>query len=141
MKKNHIGTLVVASTGLASFLIITLVVLVMVNIIAGGMKTFSLQFLTEAPTDGMTSGGIYPAIIGTFLRVLIMTIVGVPIGAITAIYLSEYASSTSVFARMIVSQLIHSQVFRLSYSDCSGLDFLCNLSGREWITCFREMAD
>jgi phosphate transport system permease protein len=101
MKKNHIGTIVVASTGLASFLIITLIVLVMVNIIAGGMKTFSWQFLTEAPTEGMTSGGIYPAIIGTFLRVIIMTIVGVPIGAITAIYLSEYASSTSVFARMI----------------------------------------
>jgi phosphate transport system permease protein len=101
MKKNHIGTIVVASTGLASFLIITLTVLVMVNIIAGGMKTFSWQFLTEAPTNGMTSGGIYPAIIGTFLRVLIMTIVGVPIGAITAIYLSEYASSSSIFARMI----------------------------------------
>jgi phosphate transport system permease protein len=101
MKKKYIGAIVVASTGLASFLIITLIVLVMVNIIAGGMKTFSWQFLTEAPTNGMTSGGIYPAIIGTFLRVIIMTIVGVPIGAITAIYLSEYASNSSVFARMI----------------------------------------
>jgi phosphate transport system permease protein len=101
MKKNHMGVIVVTLTGLASFLIITIIVLVMVNIIAGGMKTFSFQFLTEAPTEGMTSGGIYPAIIGTFLRVLIMTIVGVPIGAITAIYISEYASSTSVFARMI----------------------------------------
>jgi phosphate transport system permease protein len=101
MKKNYIGTLVVASTGLASFVIIAIIVLVMVNIIAGGMKTFSWQFLTEAPAEGMTTGGIYPAIIGTFFRVLIMTIVGVPIGAITAIYLSEYASSSSVFARMI----------------------------------------
>jgi phosphate transport system permease protein len=101
MKKSYIGTIVVASTGLASFVIITIIVLVMVNIIAGGMKTFSWQFLSEAPAEGMTSGGIYPAIIGTFLRVLIMTVVGVPIGAITAIYLSEYASSTSVFARMI----------------------------------------
>ena len=100
-RKNILGGLVVGVTGISSFFILLIIVLVMVNIISNGMKTFSFQFLTEAPTEGMTAGGIYPAIIGTFLRVLIMTIIGVPIGAITAIYLSEYASSSSKFARMI----------------------------------------
>ena len=49
----------------------------------------------------MTEGGIYPAIIGTFLLVVIMSIAGVPIGTVTAIYLSEYASRRSIFARTI----------------------------------------
>jgi len=49
----------------------------------------------------MTAGGIYPAIIGTFLLVVIMSIAGVPIGTITAIYLSEYASNKSLLARTI----------------------------------------
>ena len=49
----------------------------------------------------MTAGGVLPAIVGTFLRVLLMSLVGVPIGAMTAIYLSEYASQQSILARFI----------------------------------------
>ncbi len=101
MYKKLIGHLIVTATAIASLSVIVIIVVVMVNIIAGGMKTFTFQFLTEAPTEGMTSGGIYPAIVGTFFRVMIMTIVGVPIGTITAIYLSEYAKATSRFAQMI----------------------------------------
>ncbi|MCX6137778.1 MAG: phosphate ABC transporter permease PstA [Ignavibacteriales bacterium] len=100
-KNSILGFLVVGGTGAAAVMIITSIVLVMVNIIAGGMNNISWAFLTESPKEGMTAGGIYPAIVGTFLRVLVMSIIGVPIGATTAIYLSEYASSRSVFARMI----------------------------------------
>jgi len=49
----------------------------------------------------MTEGGIFPAIIGTFFLVVIMSIAGVPIGTVTAIYLSEYASQKSILARLI----------------------------------------
>ena len=51
--------------------------------------------------QGMTEGGIFPAIFGTFLLVVIMSFVGVPIGTVTAIYLSEYAGQKSIFARAI----------------------------------------
>ena len=100
-KNSLLGFLVVGGTGAAAVMIITSIVLVMVNIIAGGINNISWTFLTESPTEGMTAGGIYPAIVGTFLRVLVMSIIGVPIGATTAIYLSEYASSRSILARMI----------------------------------------
>jgi phosphate transport system permease protein len=100
-KKKNLGILVTGATAFAAFLIILLIILVMTNIIAGGLKTFSFHFIIEAPTEGMTAGGIFPAIVGTFLRVMIMTLIGVPIGTITAIYLSEYASVTSRFAQMI----------------------------------------
>lgn len=49
----------------------------------------------------MTEGGIFPAIVGTFLLVLIMSLFGVPIGTITAIYLSEYVHRQSRFAKLI----------------------------------------
>jgi len=49
----------------------------------------------------MTEGGIFPAIVGTALLVVIMSLAGVPIGTVTALYLSEYASRTSRIARAI----------------------------------------
>jgi phosphate transport system permease protein len=49
----------------------------------------------------MTKGGIFPAIYGTALMVILMSIAAVPFGTITAIYLSEYASPTSIIAKTI----------------------------------------
>jgi phosphate transport system permease protein len=101
MRKKLLGTSVVTLSALAAFLIITVVILVMGTIIAGGKDAFNWEFLTSAPREGMTEGGIFPAIVGTALLVIIMSIVGVPVGTITAVYLSEYASSTSILARSI----------------------------------------
>lgn len=82
-------------------MIVAVVVAVMADIGLGGWTTVSWEFLTGDPTQGMTSGGIFPAIFGTFLLVVIMSIAGVPVGTTTAIYLSEYASQKSVLARVI----------------------------------------
>jgi phosphate transport system permease protein len=49
----------------------------------------------------MTAGGIFPAIVGTFFLVIIMSIVGVPVGTITAIYLSEYVKEGSIIGKTI----------------------------------------
>jgi len=101
LRKKLLGTSVVTLSALAAFLIITVVILVMGTIIVGGKDAFTWEFLTSAPREGMTEGGIFPAIVGTALLVVIMSIVGVPIGTITAVYLSEYASSRSILARSI----------------------------------------
>ncbi|HSQ75937.1 MAG TPA: phosphate ABC transporter permease PstA [Bacteroidota bacterium] len=96
-----LGTSVVTLTALAAFMIIAIVILVMGTIIIGGKDVLTWEFLTAAPTEGMTEGGIFPAIVGTALLVIIMSIAGVPVGTITAIYLSEYASTRSRLARAI----------------------------------------
>jgi phosphate transport system permease protein len=88
-------------TGLTALVIIFIIVAILVITIAGGWKSLSLEFLTQFPKDGMTRGGIFPAIVGTALMTLIMTIAAVPFGVITAIYLSEYASERSIFAKTI----------------------------------------
>jgi phosphate transport system permease protein len=99
--KKIIGNSFVVFTGVCAFAIIAVVCLIMLNIVIGGHSHMTWGFLTGAPTEGMTAGGIFPAIFGTFFLVLIMSIIGVPVGTITAIYLAEYVREGSVVAQSI----------------------------------------
>ncbi len=101
LKRNLLGGSIYFITAFAAVLIITITFLVLANIYVGGSNTFTWEFLTSAPKSGMTEGGIFPAIVGTVLLVLIMTIAGVPVGVITALYLSEYARKDFFLTRMI----------------------------------------
>lgn len=76
--------------------IMTLVAVVPVFLIIGyiiytGIPAISWEFLSEIPTDGMRSGGIFPAIVGTLWLTLGTIIVAVPFGILTGVYLVEYA--------------------------------------------------
>jgi phosphate transport system permease protein len=99
--KKAFGVGIVALTGLCAFGVIGVVVYVMTTIIIGGHHMMSWTFLTAAPAEGMTAGGIFPAIAGTFFLVVIMSAVGVPVGTITAIYLAEYVRQDSLIAKSI----------------------------------------
>lgn len=99
--KQLFGGLFIGTTAFSAFLIIGITLLMLVIIIIGGRETFSWEFLTAFPEEGMMKGGIFPAIFGTALMVLIMSVAAVPFGAVTAIYLTEYASEKSVIAQTI----------------------------------------
>lgn len=101
MKRRVMGGWVIGTSLTATLLIIAMMLAMTISIVIGAKETISWEFLTQSPTDGMTAGGIFPAIVGTVMLVLLMSIAGVPAGAITALYLSEYASSQSVIARSI----------------------------------------
>lgn len=58
-----------------------------------GAGAISWEFLTSEPTDGMTGGGIFPAIMGTFYLVIGSMLVSFPIGVMSGIYMNEYASN------------------------------------------------
>jgi phosphate transport system permease protein len=100
-RKAITGFIFKAMTGLCPAAIVGVVLYLMLDIIIGGLPHITWKFLTLAPEQGMTAGGIFPAIIGTFFLVVIMSIVGVPVGVITAIYLSEYMKKGSLFGRFI----------------------------------------
>jgi phosphate transport system permease protein len=101
MNKKLIGGSIVALSAFSAFLIIFVIVILMTAIFIGGQEKLTLDFLISPPSEGMTAGGIFPAIIGTALLVLIMSIAGVPVGTITAIYLTEYASQQSILTKLI----------------------------------------
>ena len=87
------------------FLMMTLLLILPVIIILGmlvykGGSVISIDFLFTSPTDGMTAGGVFPALLGTVWIVGVALLASVPIGIAAAIYLSEYAAD-NWFTRMI----------------------------------------
>jgi phosphate transport system permease protein len=101
MNRNRKDIIIESLTGISVLLIIFIIISILAITIKGGWPNLSWKFLVEFPKDGMTKGGIFPAIVGTALMTLIMTIAAVPFGVITAIYLAEYARENSVFAKTI----------------------------------------
>lgn len=95
------GNIVIGITQVAVFLIIAVLFVILGIIIYQGRERFSWEFLSTFPTNGMTEGGIFPALIGTFILVIVMSIAAVPFGTITAIYLTEYAKENSKFAAAV----------------------------------------
>jgi phosphate transport system permease protein len=86
-------------------------------IIYNGIGVISWEFLTSAPTEGMTAGGIFPAIVGTLCLVVGSMAFAVPLGVMSAIYMNEYAGNSWVvkFIRVMTNNLggIPSIVFGL----------------------------
>jgi phosphate transport system permease protein len=101
LKNKLIGGAIVTSSAISVVLIIAVIVIILVVTIIGGKDKLSWEFLTSFPKEGMMEGGIFPAIYGTVLLVIIMSIAAVPFGTITAIYLSEYAHEKSWLAQTI----------------------------------------
>ena len=95
------GKLIVGITQVAVLLIIAILFVILGIIIYQGREKFSWEFISSFPTDGMTKGGIFPALIGTFILVVVMSLAAVPFGTITAIYLTEYAKENSKIAAAV----------------------------------------
>lgn len=76
--------------GMTAMLILP-VILILGTLIYKGGPVISFDFLFTNPTNGMTAGGIFPALLGTILLVVVALLASVPLGVAAAIYLSEYA--------------------------------------------------
>ena len=74
-----------------SYAVVAVLFLILGFILFHGAGVIDWTFLTEAPTDGMTSGGIWPAIVGTFWLMVGRALFAFPVGLISCIYMSEYA--------------------------------------------------
>lgn len=81
------------------FVILALIV-ILYDIFSKGHGVISWEFLTAMPKSGMTKGGIFPAIVGTFYVTVITAILAIPLGMGCAIYLNEYAKDGK-FTRLI----------------------------------------
>jgi phosphate transport system permease protein len=88
-------------SALACVVIVAMVAIVLGNILINGIPHLTFGFLTRAPEMGMTRGGIFPAIFGTFALVLLMTIAVIPLGVATAIYMHEYAPKRSKMVHLV----------------------------------------
>lgn len=92
------------------YLVIAVLFLFLYDIGRKGGGTLSWEFVSQAPRRGMTEGGIFPAIMGTFLVTLVTAFLAVPMGMFAAIYLNEYAKQTRI-----------TRLIRLSLRNLSGV--------------------
>lgn len=91
-------------TALATLLILAILAVILGNILWNGWEGISWRFIVSGTDQDMfdvDKAGVLPMIVGTSARVILMTIFVIPVGVITAIYLSEYAPATSVITRVI----------------------------------------
>lgn len=79
---------------MAIFISILFLFLFLFLIFSKGAKMISFSFLTQPPKDGMTKGGIFPAIIGTLYLTILSVLFAFPIGVLSSIYLVEYAKDS-----------------------------------------------
>jgi len=92
---------IIQGTGFLIVRIGTLVVIASLLLILGfifykGYSALSWDFLSKMPEKEMTAGGIFPAILGTFYLMTGSSVISIPVGVITAIYLTEYAKNPKI---------------------------------------------
>ncbi|HTH45928.1 MAG TPA: phosphate ABC transporter permease PstA [Candidatus Limnocylindria bacterium] len=120
-------------TGLATLAILAFLVAILTNILVNGLPGLSWRFVSTIPRKDFfepESAAVLSMIIGTTIRVLVMTVFVIPIGVITAVYLTEYATAGSPYTRVVrvaIANLagVPSIVFGLF-----GLGFFINFIGR-----------
>jgi phosphate transport system permease protein len=91
VRNRRVESLVRTLFFLMAIVLIVPVILILATLVYKGGPAISLEFLFGFPTNGMTEGGIFPALVGTVWLVGVALLASVPIGVAAALYLSEYA--------------------------------------------------
>jgi phosphate transport system permease protein len=73
-----------------TFGVVAILCIILGFILVQGAQVISWDFLTKKPLDGMTGGGIFPAIVGTLCLVFGSMLFAFPIGVLSGIYMNEY---------------------------------------------------
>lgn len=84
----------------ATCIVVMPVLLIMYFLISNGAHAISWEFFTSMPSSGMREGGILSPIVGTIYLVLLTIAFALPLGLLSAVYLSEYARP-NLFTRLI----------------------------------------
>ena len=102
---------------LVSFMVVAILFIILGFIVIRGLSAISWTFLTSTPDQGMTEGGIFPAIVGTLYLILFSMLFAFPVGVLSGIYINEYLRETwyKKFIRSMTNNLsgIPSIVFGL----------------------------
>ncbi|MCD6545959.1 MAG: phosphate ABC transporter permease PstA [Thermotogae bacterium] len=76
--------------GILTYMTVAITIGILLMVIIDGARYFSLDFFTKYPSNAMTQGGVFPAIVGSLLLIFLGIIFSVPLGVTMGIFLSEY---------------------------------------------------
>lgn len=77
-----------------SYIAFIIIATIIITVIVDGARYFTLSFFIEYPKQGMTSGGIGPAILGSLIMIFFILLFSIPIGVLTGTFLSEYGAKS-----------------------------------------------
>ncbi|MCW3083358.1 MAG: phosphate transporter, permease protein PstA [Bacteroidetes bacterium] len=86
-----------------TYSIVAILFIILSFIIYKGISVINWNFITQMPTEGMTKGGIFPAIVGTLCLVAGSMIFAFPVGVLAAIYMNEYVKDGII--KKIIKQM------------------------------------
>ncbi len=86
-----------------TYFIVAILFTILSFIVYKGISVINWGFITQMPTDGMTKGGIFPAIVGTLCLVAGSMIFAFPVGVLAAIYMNEYVKDGII--KKIIKQM------------------------------------
>lgn len=96
--RNIVNAVMLSVSGLCTLLVVSVLFFILGYLLYHGGKSLSLSFFTKLPQPaGMTGGGMANAIVGSGKVLLLATLIGVPIGFLSGVYLAEYSGRTFAF--------------------------------------------
>ncbi len=107
-RRTVVNAIAEAGATMSALLAVAVLGIVVASVAARGAGALDLQFLTRnPPQSGGAGGGIAPAIVGTALLVLVATAIAMPVGVLTAIYLTEFAGRRGARAVQLALDLLN----------------------------------
>jgi phosphate transport system permease protein len=106
--KNLVNYTMFAVTGLCMLIALGILFFILGYLVYNGAKSLSLSFFTNLPAPvGEMGGGMANAIVGSGKVLALATLIGIPIGFLGGVYLSEYSSERIAFTIRYVTDLLN----------------------------------
>jgi phosphate transport system permease protein len=106
--KNLVNYTMFAVTGLCTLIAVGILFFILGYLVYNGGKSLSLSFFTNLPAPvGEIGGGMANAIVGSGKVLLLATLIGIPIGFLGGVYLSEYSTEQIAFMIRYVTDLLN----------------------------------
>jgi len=112
LKKRSREALFFQILRLGTYATVSTVVALLAYLVFMGSDMLSFSFVTSFPREGMTAGGIYPAVVGTLYLMALVLLLSLPLGVAAAVYLSEYAGE-------VESRLV--KIIRIATANLAGV--------------------
>jgi len=95
-KLSRIDSIISVIFRIISYITFGIILSIILIVILDGARYFKPSFFVEYPTQGMTAGGIGPAILGSFLMIFFILLFSIPMGVLTGTFLSEYGQKSKL---------------------------------------------
>jgi phosphate transport system permease protein len=107
-RRNGVNAFMLGLCGVCAFVTVSTLFVILGYLVFNGATSVSLNFFTKLPLPpGKDGGGMANAIIGSAQIVIVATLIGLPIGFFSGIYLAEYGGKTFAFLVRYVADLLN----------------------------------